>query len=111
MKGIGLYGVTVILLGMMLLGQGHNPSPSAAAVEIEPGAVAKTDQKIAKELVAAFDQAEVAVQQADVDALMQFYQKAYNYHGLKRPDVQRVWTEVFSHYGHVVSRHVFTELK
>jgi len=111
MKSIGLYRATVILLGLMLSSQGHNPSPSAAVVEIAMGAVAETDQKIAKELVGAFDQAEVAVQHADVDALMQFYEKAYNYHGLKRPDVQRVWTEVFSHYGHVVSRHVFTELK
>jgi hypothetical protein len=111
MKNIDLYGATVISLGMMFFSQGHNPSPSAAAVEIAPGAVAETDQKIMKELVAAFDQAEVAVQHADVDALMQFYEKAYDYHGLKRPDVQRVWTEVFSHYGHVLSRHVFTELK
>ena len=100
-----------MLMGIMLFSQGHNPSPSAAAVEIAPGAVAETDGKIANELVAAFDQAEAAVQHADLDALMLFYEKAYNYHGLKRPDVQRVWTEVFSHYGQLRSRHVFTELK
>jgi len=43
-----------------------------------------------KELVAAFDRAEAAVQKADLEALMDFYAKGYNYYGLKRSDVRRV---------------------
>lgn len=101
----------VILAGLLIVSWCHHPTPSAAAVEIVPGAVADPDQKILKELVSAFDQAEVAVQYADLDALMLFYAKGYNYHGLKRSDVRRVWGEVFAHYGQVASRHVFTELK
>jgi len=42
---------------------------------------------------------------------MLFYEANYNYHGLKRSDVRRVWTEVFSHYREIASKHVFTELK
>ena len=53
----------------------------------------------------------MAVQHADLDALMLFYEKDYNYHGLRRPDVQRIWAEVFSHYRDITSRHQFTELK
>jgi len=87
------------------------PIPVSAAVEIGPGAVAGKDREVMSELVVAFDKAELAVQRADLDALMPFYAKGYNYHGLKRPDVRRVWGEVFTHYGQVSSKHVFTELK
>ena len=42
---------------------------------------------------------------------MAFYATTYNYYGLKRSDVCRVWEEVFMHYGDISSSHVFTELK
>ena len=42
---------------------------------------------------------------------MAFYATTYNYYGLKRSDVRRVWEEVFMHYGDISSSHVFTELK
>jgi hypothetical protein len=64
---------------------------------------------VLKELVKAFDRAEAAVQQADLEALMPFYAQGYNYHGLKRSDVRRVWEEVFTHYRGISSRHVFTK--
>lgn len=89
-----------------------DPSTSVdAVVEIAPGVVAKADQEAMDDMVAAFDRAEEAVQQADLDALMKFYGKTYNYHGLKRSDVRRVWGEVFAHYEQVTSKHVFTEVK
>ena len=96
-----------MLIGMMLV----NPTSSAAAVEIAPGVVGEPNKAVAKELVSAFDRAEMAVQQADLDKLMLFYENGYNYHGLKRSDVRRVWSEVFSHYGQIMSRHLFTEVR
>src|SRR5688500_2015641 len=111
MRRTGLCGVAVLVVGMMLVSRCHHPAPSSAAVEIAPGAAAKSDQQVLKELVAAFDRAEIAVGQADLEGLMVFYEKDYNYHGLKRPDVRRVWAEVFSHYRDIMSRHVFSELK
>ena len=111
MKCTGVCGVVVMLVGMMLVSRCHHPTPSTAAVEIAPTALATFDQDVLEELVTAFDQAEIAVQQANLEALMLFYGKDYNYHGLKRPDVRRVWGEVFSHYEHIRSRHVFSDLK
>src|SRR5215510_4700145 len=105
------YGIFILLVGMTVVSRCHHPTPSAAAVEVAQGAVADSDQKVVNELMAAFDRAETAVQRADLDALMLFYDENYNYHGLKRPDVRRVWAEVFSHYVQVRSKHVFTELK
>lgn len=95
----------------MFIGPCHHPVPSSAAVEMVSGVVGDADRAVAQELVAAFDGAETAVQHGDLDSLMLFYEKGYNYHGLKRSDVQRVWTEVFSHYGEINSTHLFTELK
>lgn len=111
MNGIPILVATVALVGCLLVGRCHHPAPSVAAVEIAEGAVIAADETVMKELIGAFDRAEVALQHADLEALMRFYAKDYNYHGLKRADVRRVWDEVFSHYGEVMSKHVFTEFR
>jgi|CXWL01.1.fsa_nt_gi ketosteroid isomerase-like protein len=103
--------IILVLAGTLILFQCRPPTPVAAAVEFTPGVGADADQPVIKELVAAFNEAEVAVRKADLDALMTFYATAYNYHGLKRSDVRRIWEEVFLHYRDINSSHVFTELK
>jgi Lhr-like helicase len=80
-------------------------------VELAAGVGANADQPVIKELVAAFNEAEAAVKKVDHDALMKFYATTYNYHGLQRSDVRRVWEEVFTHYGGISSSHGFTKLK
>jgi hypothetical protein len=102
---------TASMAGLLLSWGFPDPTPVDAIVEISRGTVAEMDQKVMRELVAAFDRAEVAVQQADLEAVMLFYARGYNYHGLKRPDVRRVWDEVFSHYRAINSKHVFTDLR
>ena len=99
-----------MLAGLLFAGWCH-PAPSAAVVELASAIVGDANHPVAEELSAAFDRAEMAVQHADLDALMQFYEKDYNYRGLKRSDVQRIWAEVFDHYRRITSRHQFTELK
>jgi hypothetical protein len=111
MKRRGLLKIFLILAGTLILTQCRPPTPVAAAVEFAPGVGADADQPVIKELVAAFNEAEAAVKKADLDVLMKFYATTYNYHGLKRSDVRRVWEEVFTHYGDISSSHVFTELK
>jgi len=111
MKRRGVLKIILILAGTLILTQCRPPTPVAAAVEFAPGVGADADQPVIKELVAAFNEAEAAVKKADLDALMKFYATTYNYHGLKRSDVRRVWEEVFLHYRDIRSSHVFTELK
>ena len=103
--------IILILSGTLILAQYRPPIPVAAAVEFAPGVGADADQPVIKELVAAFNEAEASVKKADLDALMKFYATTYNYHGLQRSDVRRVWEEVFLHYRDISSSHVFTELK
>ena len=106
-----------LILSLALLGvvagvsRCHHPTPSAADVEVVPGVVGERDQALMRDVVAAFDQADAAVRQADLDALMPFYAKGYNYYGLKPADVRRIWAEVFVHYRDLSSRHVFTDVK
>lgn len=103
--------VMALMIGMLLSVGLSSSAPVAAAVEVAPGTAAEKDRTVMKELVMAFDQAEAAVRKGEVEALMPFYAKAYNYHGLKRADVRRVWEEVFLHYRGLSSRHVFTQFK
>jgi len=111
MKRRSVIKIILILAGALILPQIRPPTPVAAAVEFAPGVGADADQPVIKELVAAFNEAEAAVKKADLDALMKFYATAYNYHGLRKSDVRRVWEEVFMHYGDISSSHVFTELR
>jgi ketosteroid isomerase-like protein len=110
-KQRGLMKIILILAGTLILTQGRPPTPVDAAVVFAPGVGADADQPVIKELVTAFNEAEAAVKKADLDALMTFYATGYNYHGLKRSDVRRIWEEVFLHYRDINSSHVFTELK
>jgi hypothetical protein len=104
MKRRGVLKIILILTGTLILTQCRPPTPIAAAVGFAPGVGADADQPVIKEPVMAF-------KKADLDVLMKFYATTYNYHGLKRSDVRRVWEEVFTHYVDISSSHVFTELK
>jgi hypothetical protein len=63
---------------------------------------------VVREVLASFERAETAVQKEELQSLMTFYSPAYNYHGLKQADVWRVWEEVFTHYKHLSSTHLFS---
>ena len=111
MKRTDALKIILILAGAMTLTHCYPPTPVAAGVEFAPGVGADADVPVIKELLAAFDEAEAAVRNVDLDALMKFYATNYNYHGLKKSDVRRVWAEVFMHYENISSSHVFTELQ
>lgn len=111
MKWNGLILSGVSLGGALVLMSPHYPAPVAAAVEVTPGIVGERDHALMRDVVAAFDQADAAVRQADLEALMPFYATGYNYYGLKPADVRRIWAEVFAHYRDLSSRHVFTDVK
>jgi len=112
MSSIGVLGFSIVVTGVILLSRLPYPTLSAAAtIEFAPGVGADADRPIIQEVVAAFQEADKAVNSGDIDALMKFYAVTYNYHGLKKSDVRRVWQEVFEHYRDISSSHVFTELE
>jgi ketosteroid isomerase-like protein len=80
-------------------------------VEVVAGSAIQSDEKTVSEIVAAFDRVEAAIQARDLDALMGFYSKSYNYHRLRKSDARRIWEEVFEYHRQISSRHVFTEIR
>jgi hypothetical protein len=96
---------------------------SQGSVEVLPEASVTVDGRVMadhaaamkhqtmREILAAFGRAETAVQTRDLEVLMNFYAKAYNYHGLKSADVRRIWGEVFVHYRGLSSTHFFSGVK
>ena len=111
MKSYGLMLGFALLGAVCAVSRFHDPAPAAADVEVVPGIVGERDQPLMRDVVAAFDHADAAVRRADLEALMPFYAKGYNYYGLKPADVRRIWAEVFVHYRDITSRHVFTDVR
>lgn len=110
-----------LVLGAALYGA-FLPVAARAVTQVLPEMVLKVDgtevkghkrvigHPAVKELLASFGKAEAALKNEDLDALMAFYASSYNYHGLKEPDVRRVWGEVFTHYKALESVHLFSDI-
>lgn len=111
MKLKSLILILALMAIVVAVSRFHQPTLSVADVEVVPGVVGERDQALMRDVMAAFDQADAAVRQADIEALMPFYAQGYNYYGLKPADVRRIWAEVFVHYRDLASRHVFTDVK
>lgn len=84
---------------------------AAAKVDLMLGSEAPAEERIVKELVAVFDQAEAAIQARDLDGVMALYSKRYNYHKLRKSDARRIWEEIFEYHHKLHSRHLFTDIK
>ena len=87
---------------------GIGTSPLAAKTQLNPGIIQEVDQQIVNELLATFEQAERAMQAHDLVGIMALYSDEYQYHGLKKADVSRIWTQLFDHYKELESIHTFS---
>ncbi len=97
--------------------------PASAVVQILPEATLTTGGRtitdaatiradpLVKDVLSAFERAERALRARDLVAMMEFYAPSYNYHGLRLPAVERIWSEVFEHYHDLSSTHLFSEMK
>jgi len=90
MKNRFTVGVLAILAGTLGLTLCGPPKPVVAKVEVPPYATVTADDATVKEILAAFDRAEQAIQARDVDGLMALYSKRYNYHKLRKSDARRI---------------------
>jgi len=122
MRRRGKVAVFVMLIGVAL--SLYWPPPSALAkAEILSGTVLEPDHKpviegpavaehaVVKGILTAFKRAEEALQARDIDALMAIYSKGYNYHGLRKSDMRKIWGELFTHYRQISTTHLFTTIR
>ncbi|MCS6289038.1 MAG: nuclear transport factor 2 family protein [Nitrospira sp.] len=85
-------------------------SPATAEMRLLPGAAADLDQATVDGVLATFRQAEQALRAGDVDGIMALYSEHYNYHGLKKADMRKVWTNLFDEFQELSDTHHFSRM-
>jgi len=87
------------------------PAGALALTQIVPEATVEADQQSLMELIGTFDRAEEAIRARDLDALMALYATTYQYHGLRRGDIRKIWADLFARYDLIANMHTFSEIK
>ena len=99
---------SVILLTLGFAG----PSPATLAMtQILPEAEVEGDERSITELIGTFDRAQEAIRSRDLDGLMSLYAQNYQYHGMKKADVRKIWAGLFEHYDFISNVHIFSAIK
>jgi len=86
-------------------------SVALALTQILPDAVIEADQQSLAELIGTFDRAQEAIRARDVDALMELYALNYQYHGLRRGDIRKIWADLFARYDLIANMHTFSAIR
>ena len=82
-----------------------------AKIVVPPsGSVIEVDGATLKAVVGTFEQAEEAIKSHDLEKVMAIYSAQYNYHGLKKDDLWKIWKELFDEYQEIASTHLFTKM-
>jgi hypothetical protein len=80
-----------------------------AKIVVPPGSVIEVDEATVSAVVSLFERAEQAIKAHDLEMVMAVYSSQYNYHGLKKDDIRKVWKELFDEYGEIASTHLLTK--
>ena len=74
------------------------------------GSVIEVDVATLKAVVGTFELAEDAIKAHDLEKVMAIYSPHYNYHGLKKDDLRKIWKDLFDEYQEIASTHLFTKM-
>jgi len=86
--------------------------PSAGAkTQVTPSTIQDVDQQTLKELLSTFELAEQAMQAHDLDEIMALYSDDYLYHGLTKPDIRNIWSQLFEQHKELESFHTFSVIR
>jgi hypothetical protein len=104
--------VTLVVLSLILLVACSVGIMTAEAKIVVPpaGSVIEVDTATLKSVIGTFEQAEEAIKAHELDKVMSIYSAQYNYHGLKKDDVRKIWKELFDEYQEIASTHLFTKI-
>ena len=108
-----LQGRTVLatLTALMIVTASLAAAGTAEAKIVVPvDSVIEVDDATVTAVVADFERAEQAVKAHDLEAVMAVYSPQYNYHGLKKDDLRKVWKDLFDEYKEIASTHLFTKI-
>ena len=98
--------IRFVMVSAFLVGMGT----AQANIVVPAGSVIEVDNVTVSAVVSMFERAERAIKAHDLEMVMSVYSSQYNYHGLKRDDIRRVWRDLFDEYGEIASTHLFTKI-
>lgn len=101
-----------ISVGIMLQSYGCAMPPLShrGGIQVDRWAEVKADDKTVAEILSTFQQAENALELQDLDALMNLYAQDYQYHGLVKEDLRKIWSQLFAQYRSLSSNHIFSRV-
>jgi len=96
-----------MIISAFLVGMGT----AEAKIVVPPsGSVIEVDVATLKTVVGIFEEAEDAIKAHDLQKVMAVYSPHYNYHGLKKDDLRKIWKDLFDEYQEIASTHLFTKM-
>ena len=77
---------------------------------LQTGAVLEVDQATVKQIMDVFHRADAAIAEENLDGLMALHATQYNYHGLKKSDIRKIWSDLFKEYRDAGGMHFFSKI-
>jgi hypothetical protein len=81
-----------------------------ATIVLAVGSVIEVDDSTVRAVMAAFERAEQGITAHNLETVMAVYSPQYNYHGLKKGDIRKVWQDLFDEYKDIASTHLFGKI-
>ena len=81
-----------------------------AEVRLLPGAAADLDQATTSSVLKTFQQAEEALRARSVDGVMALYAEHYDYRGLHKQDMRKVWVDLLDQFQDLADVHHFSRM-
>lgn len=98
-----------ILTGSILVMATMLPA-TRAEVRLLPGAAADLDEAVTSGVLKTFQQAGEALRARNVDGVMALYAEQYDYHGLKKSDMRKVWVNLLDEFQDLADVHHFSRM-
>jgi len=95
---------------VIMLGLHSSSTPALAKASISKNATIQADDKVVRAILNAFALAEENLHKKNLDGLMTIYSNDFNYKGISKDDLRKLWADVFARYHRVSSSHIFTEI-
>lgn len=96
--------IVLAIITYVLVGAGN----TVAKVAVPDGSTIEVDEPTFTSVVAMFKRADQAVKSRQLDDIMSFYSSRYNYHGMNKDAIRKVWEELFEEYQEIASTHLLT---
>jgi hypothetical protein len=110
MNAPGRTWVRVIAFLMIVTAPLVGVGATQAKIVIPAGSVIEADDATVNAVVTMFERAEQAVKAHDLEIVLSLYSSQYNYHGLKKDDVRKIWKDLFDEYKEIASTHLFSKI-